>query len=332
MCIISLTSGKSFNSIDGASILDASSSSMVYLPYSCKSGRCSSCKCKVIKGLTVALQEETGLTADEKNEGWILSCVRVAKTDVTLEVEDLDGTLLPPKKTLPCKISSIEKLAPDVIKIMLCLPPASAFNYFPGQYIEVIGACGLRRSYSLAGASRADKQLELHIRRVAGGALSKYWFDTAKVGDLLRLNGPLGTFFLRHSVANRDLIFLATGTGFAPIKAMLESLVNMPLQKQPKSVNIYWGARKLEDLYWDFKRFQLDFRFTPVLSRAHAEWSGAVGYVQQVALTMHSELDNASVYACGSTEMIQSAKTVLTNAGLPANHFFSDAFVCSANN
>lgn len=332
MPIVSLTSGKSFTAAEGVSILNASTSSMVSLPYSCRTGRCSTCKCKIIKGETTALQAETGLTTEEKHEGWILSCVRAAHTDVVLQVDDLDGITLPQAKTLPCRISLIDKLASDVIRVTLRLPPTTNFDFISGQYIDVIGPEGARRSYSLANANFSDALLELHIRKVDGGAMSNYWFNKAKVNDLLRFNGPFGTFFLRPSIENRDLIFLATGTGIAPVKSMLDSLTANPRQQQPKSISVYWGSRKLEDQYLHAGSFQGDFRFIPVLSRPPAEWTGAQGYVQQIALSMHPDLSNASVYACGSDQMIHSAKSVLTKAGLPSNHFYSDAFVCSATN
>ena len=331
MSIITLTSGKSFAAVSGRSILDASIHSMVSLPYSCKIGRCSTCKCKVIKGQTTALQPEIGLTAEEKQAGWILSCVRAVDTDVMLDVEDLYGIVLPSAKTVPCRIRHIDKLSMDVMRVMLRLPPASDFNFIPGQYIDVIGAEGLRRSYSLANASFSEKMLELHIRAVDNGAMSNYWFNQAKNNDLLRLNGPLGTFFLRP-YTNQDLIFLATGTGFAPVKAMLESLIHALPEQKPKSISVFWGGRKREDLYWNYKEFQGDCCFVPVLSRPSEDWTGARGYVQQEALSMHQDLSNAAVYACGSNDMIQSAKVALTRAGLPGDRFYSDAFVCSATN
>jgi CDP-4-dehydro-6-deoxyglucose reductase len=332
MHIISLASGKSFASNEGVSILESSIGSTVSLPYSCKTGRCSTCKCKVIEGTAKLLDAEIGLTEEEKSEGWILSCVREAQTNLTLEIEDLGDIALPPSKTYPCRISSIEKLASDVIRVMLRLPPSSDFHFIPGQYIDVIGPHSIRRSYSLANSSFAEKLVELHIRSVNGGAMSDYWFNHAKTNDLLRFNGPLGTFFLRPSIADRDLIFLATGTGIAPVKSILESLKNNPLHMQPKSVNVYWGGRKAEDLYFKFQNFEGNFRFVPVLSRVNSEWMGARGYVHMAALSSHSNFEKATVYACGSSAMIQSAKTVLINAGLPVDHFYSDAFVCSAKN
>jgi CDP-4-dehydro-6-deoxyglucose reductase len=329
MPTVSLTSGKKFTSGEGISILEASKASNIYLPHSCNTGRCSSCKCKVVSGVTKELNEESGLTEEEKKDGWILSCVREAKTDVSIEVEDLGGVSLPAVQTLPCRISVIEQLSVDVMKVLLRIPATAKLNFIPGQFIEVIGAAGIRRSYSLASAS--DKLLEIHIRSVVGGVMSNYWFNKACVNDLLRLNGPLGTFFLR-SCADQDLIFLATGTGIAPIKAMLESLVDIPKDKQPKSVFVYWGGRRYKDLYLDLKEIKFDFSFVPVLSQSDDGWTGDRGYVQHAAIANLSDLTNACVYACGSNDMIKSAKTFMIEAGLNSARFYSDAFLCSANN
>ena len=292
MKTITLSSGKTFRLESGASILGAAECHAIALPYSCKTGRCSTCKCKVITGDTEALQDEVGLTAKEKADGWILSCVRTAVTDLSLDVEDLGGVVLPEAKTLPCRINSIDKLAPDVVQVVLRLPPTAEFSFMPGQYIDVIGPGGVRRSYSLANASCADKQLELHIRAVDGGAMSQYWFEQAKANDLLRLNGPLGTFFLRD-VAGLDLVFLATGTGIAPVKAMLESMHDLAAEKQPRSVTVLWGGRTPQDVYFDVAGIAGAFNFVPVLSRADAQWTGARGHVQHALLSVLPDLSQA---------------------------------------
>jgi CDP-4-dehydro-6-deoxyglucose reductase len=223
------------------------------------------------------------------------------------------------------------RLAPDVLRVLLRLPPTADFAFTPGQYIDVIGPNNVRRSYSLANASCVDKLLELHIRAVEGGAMSQYWFDQAKPNDLLRLNGPLGTFFLRNT-ADLDLIFLATGTGIAPVKAMLESMALIPNEQKPKSVTVLWGGCNSKDFYMDLADLTRNYTYIPVQSRPEADWSGAKGHVQDVLLGFNAELENAVVYACGSKAMINSAKLKLINAGLPVNRFYSDAFVCSGTN
>jgi CDP-4-dehydro-6-deoxyglucose reductase len=327
--VVKLSNGREFSAATGSSLVDAAFSAGIALPHSCKTGRCSSCKCKVLQGETTALQTEIGLTYAEKAEGWILSCVRSAQTDVTLEVEDLGNVVLPPSKTLPCRIKNIDKLATDVIRVTLRLPPTADFRSIPGQYIDVIGPGGVRRSYSLANANTADKTLELHIRSVDGGVMSDYWFKQAKPNDLLRFNGPLGTFFLRN-LANLNLVFLATGTGIAPVKAMLESLIHIAPERSPQSVTVFWGGRTAEDLYLDPQAIPAGQRFVPVLSRASAGWSGVSGHVQNALLSKHPDLASTVVYACGSDAMIRSAKASLLAAGLPDNRFFADAFLPSA--
>ena len=331
MAVVTLSSGASFQAPADSTILDAASKAHISLPYSCKTGRCSTCKCKVINGVTRALRPESGLTDQEKAEGWVLSCVRAADTDVVLEVDDLGGIEIPAAKIFPCRISEIKPLAPDVIRVLLRLPPTADFHFLPGQYIDVIGSNSLRRSYSLANANFADRLLELHIRAVEGGAMSRYWFSQAKPNDLLRLSGPLGTFFLRES-AGLDLIFLATGTGIAPVKAILESMVQMSSEQHSKTATVFWGGRDSQDLYFNVADIPGSHTYIPVHSRPSDDWTGAMGYVQDVLLATKPDLSNAAVYACGSEAMIHSAKALLVEAGLPANRFYSDAFVSSGTN
>ena len=329
MLTITLTSGSSFQATIGSSILNAALQANVSVPYSCNTGRCSTCKCKVLSGKTTLLHPETGLTDEEVNEGWILSCVRTAESDLVLEVDDLAGIHLPVAKTYPCRINGINHLAPDVVQVSLRLPPTAAFEFIAGQYISVIGPNGVRRSYSLANSGFEDKMLELHIREVEGGEMSQYWFKEAKINDLLRINGPLGTFFLRET-ADIDLYFLATGTGIAPVKAMLESIIRLPLEKKPRSVSVLWGGRKPHDFYINVADIPCEHTFIPVLSRLDEGWTGAQGYVQNVLLDLHPQWETTAIYACGSDAMIRCAKKSLVDAGLPENRFYSDAFVSSS--
>lgn len=328
MTQVFLNTGKIFSSQFGLTILDSALQSQINLPYSCKSGRCSTCKCKVVSGETKVLVPELGLAEEETSDGWILSCSRTATTDLVLEVEDLGGIPLPNATTQACRISSIEKLTPEVIKVILRLPPGVSLNFIAGQYIDVIGPGGIRRSYSLANAPKADNTLELHIRRFEGGAMSQYWFNQSAVNDLLRLHGPHGTFFLRN-IAQRDLIFLATGTGIAPIKAMLEALPRFPVNQQPHSITVMWGTRREDDLYFDITSLPRVKEYIPVLSRAEPSWQGDRGYVQDALLRHITNMLNCIVYACGSDIMIDSAKSALKAAGLPSGYFYSEAFVCS---
>lgn len=328
MPTVRTTSGKQFDITVGESLLDAALRAHITLPYSCRTGRCSTCKGRVKSGHTTSLRDELGLTDEERSAGWVLTCVRSAESNVEIEVEDLGDVHLADPRTLPCRIQALEKVSPDVLKVTLRLPPNSRFTFQPGQYIDVIGPGGVRRAYSIANAPTPQEHLELHIRQVEGGAMSRYWFEQAKANDLLRLHGPLGTFFLRD-IAGLDLVFLATGTGIAPIKALLEQLAQQP--DRPASLSVYWGNRFEADHYWDASLPQAGQRYVPVLSRPASSWSGARGHVQDVALQTSHDWARTRVYACGYDAMIHSARDQLVAAGLAEQHFHSDAFVCSAS-
>lgn len=325
---INLTSGREFTAASEITLLDAASSAGAALPYSCRTGRCSTCKAQVLRGQTRPLSDEIGLGPEQIAAGWILTCVRTAETDVSLDIEDLGGIQLPEPRTLPCRVAELDRLASDVLRVKLRLPPTASFTFVPGQYIDVIGINSTRRSYSLASSNFSNNLLELHVRAVPGGVMSNYWFNQAKPNDLLRLNGPLGTFFLRDD-ASADVFFLATGTGIAPFKAILESLTQVPEVKKPKSITVLWGGRKPEDFYIDITTIPGQHRYVPIISRSSEGWEGAKGYVQDHLLSLAPDLSNAAVYACGSDSMINSAKQSLCSAGLPSKRFYSDAFVSS---
>jgi CDP-4-dehydro-6-deoxyglucose reductase, E3 len=307
-------------------LLAAAEAASIRLPHSCRSGRCSSCKCR-IDGPSVTTSDELGLSKAERSGGWSLACVRVATGSVTLSIEDLTDLKLPASRIVPSKVDSLENLSPDVLRVRLRLPPGTSFAFAPGQYVDVLGPGGIRRSYSLA--KRADGgAIELHIRRVDGGAMSDYWFGRVKLNDLLRVDGPRGTFTLR-SDPQTDVVFLATGTGIAPVKAMLEEIASLAPKNRPRSVRLFWGGRHRDDLYWDPREALEDVIYVPTLSRAEAGWQGRQGYVQDVALAAGANLDATQVYACGSDAMIRGARAAFERAGLPERAFFSDAFVAS---
>lgn len=218
---ITLSNGTTFDAERGASILDAALAKGIILEHSCRTGRCGSCKARVTHGQASALLAPVGLTLQESEHGWVLTCAHEALSDVRLDIEDLTALTGMEPRVTPARIDTIERLAEDVIRVQLRLPPRSPFKFLPGQYVDVTSPVGVKRSYSIASAAVAPERLELQIRRVDRGQLSAYWFELAKANDLLRFNGPRGTFFLRP-VAGFDLIFLATGTGIAPILSMRE--------------------------------------------------------------------------------------------------------------
>jgi len=329
MPVIRLSNGKSFESNSAETLLDAALRAQILLAYSCRTGRCGTCKARILRGTTTATHDEPGLTDSERADGFVLTCVRAAECDTELDIEDLSEIPLTRPVTLPCRIRSLERLSSEVMQVSLRFPPSSQFRFRPGQSIDVIASEGLRRTYSIANAERDDGTIDLQVQRVLGGALSQNWFEKLRVNDLLRIHGPIGTFFLRE-VSDIHLVFLATGTGLAPVKAMLEGLRSLPAPQKPRSISVYWGNRKLEDIYWNPERGGVEVNFIPVLSRGDEQWSGARGYVQDVLLNSVQAWDNLSVYACGSEVMIRDARSMLVGAGLSSKRFFSDAFVQAA--
>jgi CDP-4-dehydro-6-deoxyglucose reductase len=248
---------------------------------------------------------------------------------LVLDAVDVGELGLTPPRLLPCRIQQLERVADDVVRVWLRLPPGQTLGHRAGQYVDLIGPGGVRRSYSVANAPTPDGLLEFHIRAVDGGQFSAYWFGSARVNDLLRLRGPVGTFVLRD-VAGLDLICLATGTGIAPIKAQLEELADRPTDAQPRSIAVYWGARLPSDFYWTPNTWPAAARFVPVLSRADASWDGARGHVQQVALRDAVDVTHTVVHACGSDAMVRSARAACAQAGLMPQRFHADPFVSSS--
>jgi len=324
---IELKNDTSFVATDRLSILESARLAGIVLEYSCRTGRCGVCKASVLSGETAVLQTEESLTSEDEDNGFILTCCRAAKTDLQLDIEDLGELGSIQTKTLPCRIDSLQFLADDVLEVVLRTPPASRLEYLPGQYVDMIGKDGLRRSYSIANAPCEDGKITLQIRKVEQGKMSQYWFEEAKANDLLRMEGPLGTFCLRKSNA-KQLILLATGTGIAPVKAILEQLAATPVTNPYKHIYLYWGGRTEQDIYWHPVFESLPLTFTPVLSRT-PDWHGRKGYIQQAVIDDGHDLSDAVVYACGSENMIQSAHEHLVAAGLNIKHFYSDAFVSS---
>lgn len=324
---VKLANGTTFLAGSEQSILEAAKNAGVTLEHSCRAGRCGVCKVKVISGTTQIIQNEESLGRQEVDEGLILTCCRAAASDLYLDTEDLGVLGSIQVKILPCRIDNLLQLTDDVMEVVVRTPPSTKLEYLSGQYVDMIAKNGLRRSYSIANARRGDGKITLQIRKVADGQMSHYWFNEAKPNDLLRMEGPLGTFCLRE-VNAKNLVLLATGTGIAPIKAILEQLMVSPEKNTYSHIYLYWGGRIEEDIYWKPEFPGLSLTFTPVLSRS-PNWPGRTGYIQQAVIADGIELCNSVVYACGSESMIKSARQELAAVGLSASKFYSDAFVNS---
>ena len=326
-------SGRAFAAEANETLLEAALRQGLTMPYGCKDGACGACKGKVVSGtVDHGKSQEHALKDEEKAAGLTLYCCASAQSDLVIECRQLGSASDIPVKTLPSRIEKLEKLAPDVIDMHLRLPANERLQFWAGQYIDVLLKDGKKRSYSLANAPHDDAVLQLHIRHVPGGLFTEQVFSTLKVRDILRFNGPHGTFYLRED-SKKPMILLAGGTGFAPIKAIVEHAI---AEKCERPMFIYWGAKARIDLYQNalpekWAAEQANIKYIPVLSEPAADdaWTGRTGFVHQAVLADFPDLSGYQVYACGAPVMIDAAKRDFMAQGMPEEEFFADAFTFS---
>lgn len=328
-------SGHEFQVTDTESVLDAALREKgSVLPYGCRNGTCGSCMGTLLSGQVVYLEgRPSGLSEREQAEGKVLLCQARPVSDLVIEAREVKTGGDIPVKILPCRVEQRKLLAPDVMRLYLRLPSAERLQFLAGQYIDILLADGRRRGFSLANPPHADDLLELHIRHVPGGFFTGYVFERMKDKALLRFQGPLGTFFLRED-SPRPVILIGGGTGFAPLKGMLEHAFHIGWDRP---LHLYWGARAKVDLYLDalpqrWREKQASFHYTPVLSEPRPEdnWEGRTGWVHEAVAADYPDLSDYDVYMSGPPPMIEAAKPVFTAQGLPAEQLFYDSFDFSA--
>ncbi|MBK9161026.1 MAG: CDP-6-deoxy-delta-3,4-glucoseen reductase [Nitrosomonadales bacterium] len=322
-------SGHEFPIEANETVLEAAIRHGYTLPYSCRDGVCGACKGKVVQGnIDHGRHQEGVLTDAEKATGMALFCCAKPLSDLVIECREVTAAGEIQIKTLPCRVQRMERPAEDVMVLKLKLPANERLQFLAGQYIDILQKDQKPRSFSLANAPHDDEFLELHVRNISGGAFTRHIFEEMKERDILRFKGPLGTFFLRED-SGRPIIFVASGTGFAPIKAIIEHALYVGI-KRP--MHFYWGVRKLADLYMLDKAKEWEgngIRFTPVLSDALPEdnWQGRTGFVHQAVLDDYDDLSAHEVYACGAPVVVEAAHRDFTSQrGLPEDAFYSDAF------
>ena len=320
-------SGHQFNVVDDKTLLEAGLDAGFNLPYGCKNGACGACKGKVLTGnVDHGAAQDQALPAAERASGMALFCCAKPTSDVTLEVREISAARDIPVKILPCRVQSMELAAPDVMVLKLKLPTNERMQFLAGQYVEFLLADNKRRAFSLANAAHADDLLEIHVRRVAGGNFTEHVFTQMKLKDILRIEGPLGTFFLRED-SKKPIILVAGGTGFAPIKGLIEHALHIGIQRPMK---LYWGAKDRAGLYMQqlAERWATEngIPFVPVLSEPDADWPGRAGLVHEAALADHADMSAFQAYVCGAPVMCAAALKDFTAKGLPKDEFFADVF------
>ena len=334
-----LPSGVSFSVDRDEPILTAAIRQGVGLPYGCRDGACGSCKCKLVEGRVIhGTHQAKALSPAEEEAGFTLTCRAAPQTDVVLEARTVAGAGEFAVRKMPCRVTTLRKPSHDVAVLQLQLPANDALQYRAGQYIEFILKDGHRRSYSMANApsTQGDKPgIELHIRHMPGGVFTDHVFGAMKEKEILRLEGPFGSFFLRED-SDKPIVLLASGTGFAPVKAIVE---HMRFKGITRPTVLYWGCRSLADLYmhdWcvEAARTLPNLRYVPVLSEPLPQdgWTGRTGFVHQAVMNDIADLSGHQVYACGAPVMVDSAqRDFVALRGLPADEFYADSFTSEAD-
>ena len=329
-------SGRQFSCEADETILAAAIRAGVGLPYGCKNGACGSCKGKLVDGsVTLGAHQERALSSAEQTTGMTLFCCAVPSSDVTIEAREVLGVGDFPIKKVPVRVAKLERAADDVMIVSLQLPATERMQFKAGQYVEFLLKDGKRRAYSMATPPHADELMTLHIRHMPGGVFTDHVFGTMKERDILRFEGPLGTFFLRED-SNKPIVLLASGTGFAPIKAIVEHWAHA---KSSRPVTLYWGGRRPQDLYMqalceEWARTLPNFRYVPVVSDALPDdaWSGRTGFVHRAVMEDLPDLSGHQVYACGAPVVVESAqRDFIADCKLPEEEFFADSFTSEAD-
>ncbi len=322
-----LPSGHEFSANPDETILEAALRNGLAFPYGCRGGACGACIGQIVSGEIRYDDEPMGLSEAQASIGMSLFCVAKPVTDLTIEIHEIGAVEEIPVKKLPTKVAKLEKLNDEVMALFLKLPESERLQYLAGQYVDFMMPDGRKRAFSIANAPHHDDLLEFHIRRIKGGEFTAHIFDGMKEGDIVRIEGPKGSFFLRED-SEQPIILLATGTGFGPVKAIIEHMV---AEQSSRAVYLYWGARNRDGLYADAlvreweSRFP-NIRYRPVLSQPDADWDGRKGHVQEALLADFENLSGFEVYACGHPDMVYSARDAAVARGVDPEHCYSDAF------
>lgn len=300
----------------------------VILPYSCKNGTCASCKCRLVEGrVRYPFNPPDALSITDVADGQVLACQAVADGAVRLEAREIEQVADLPLRMMPARVESIDDLTPDVRRLRLKLPRGQRLQFLAGQYIDILLPGGKRRAFSIASTPAETDFIELHVKYVDGGGFTGHVFDGMQVGEIVRFEGPLGTFFVRLG-SPRPILMMGGGTGFAPLKAMIEDLL---AAGDDRPITLYWGVRTESDLYAksliaEIAERHHDFRFVPVLSEPDADWEGRTGFVHEALLADHRNLTAYEIYMSGPPAMVHGARTAFLERGVSEDHLHYDSF------
>jgi NAD(P)H-flavin reductase/ferredoxin len=313
---------------DEETVLDAAERAGYAIPYSCRKGVCSTCTGRLVQGVA-----QRGPVREEGPKDGVLLCRAIPESDLVVAPARIEKRELFPRKRIHASVIKLQRPTADVALVNLRFPAGTRVKFRAGQYLRIMLDGDDSRNFSMANAPHENDGAHLHIRHVPGGRFSETILASLKTGDKLDIEIPFGEFFLRED-DSKPIVLLATGTGFAPIKAMIEDMIKRSIARP---AHLYWGARRQADLYmpellekWRAKAPWL--KSQAVLSEPEGEWNGRCGLVHVAVLEDLRDLSEWQVYACGNPAMIAAAKADLTqNVGLPASEFHADPFVPSGN-
>ncbi len=324
-------SGKTFIVKEGENVLEAGLRQGIMLPYSCKNGTCGSCKGILDKGeVHYPFHFPLALEKSDFAEGCALLCQAEPIEDLVIQVREIEAVRDIQIRMLPARVLEKEFMADNVVRLRLRLPAGQRLQFLAGQYIDVLLSGGKRRAFSIASCPSLESEIELHIRHVEGGDFTGHVFDELEERDILRLEGPQGNFFVRNDQPERPMIMMGGGTGFAPLKSMLENLLE---QGDRRPIHLYWGARTAQELYLDElpKKWAQDhahIHYKKAISEpgSDLEAGGFAGFVHEAVIANHEDLSEFDVYMSGPPAMIEAAKREFTEHGVQEDRLFYDSF------
>jgi len=324
--------GHTFEVATDESLLAAALHQGIGLPYGCRNGQCGSCAAQLLQG-EVAYPDGAPEALRDRSADTCITCQAIPRSDLTIQVQEVATAAGVEVRTLPCRVTAKQQLNHDVIRLYLKLPDNQRLQFFAGQYLDFILRDGRKRAFSIANAPHDDALIELHIRHVPGGEFTDYVFESMQEKSILRIQAPLGTFTLRED-SQRPLIFVGGGTGFAPIKGIIEHAFHIGIERP---MHLYWGVRARRDLYLpdlpeQWAREHPNLTYVPVLSEPDADWTGRTGFVHEAVVADHPDMSGFDVYLSGPPIMVDAGRTAFGARGLTMDHMFSDAFEYAADN
>ncbi len=326
-----ISSGAVFSVNEGESVLTAALRQGVMLPYSCKNGTCGSCKGRLESGeVHYPFHPPLALSREEIGEGCALLCQAEPIEDLVIRVREIEAVRDIQIRKMPARVIEKTRLTADVMRIKIKLPDAQRLQFLAGQYLEILLPDGKRRAFSIASPPQSEDIIELHIRHVEGGGFTGWVFDTLKERDILRLEAPLGNFFIRNDQTDRQMILMGGGTGFAPLKSMIEDLL---AHHDKRPLHLFWGVRNQAELYlhelaqqWAEQNDHIQYSSALSGPQSGDQADFFNGFVHAAVLQQYPQLSAFDIYMSGPPAMIDAGRAAFLENGAEQRRIFFDSF------